>query len=202
MVTEDRPAEWDPSPSAPEGLEVVRRFVNTLDCYRQRDGLTDVRAARRAFRYAELPEADEIARTLDPPSLAVLRQARAAMRAVLGCTTLWDVKAMAGTGEKDNAQALEWSVGVRLGVGAGGVLFTRSQGTVESALSGMTLELLFAERTGSITRLKVCANPGCQWAFWDSSRPGSARWCSMRVCGGQAKSRRYRARSAAGDVGG
>ncbi|MGK5641104.1 CGNR zinc finger domain-containing protein [Streptomyces sp. URMC 126] len=51
--------------------------------------------------------------------------------------------------------------------------------------------------TGEAARLKRCAEHGCAWVFWDTSKNRSRRWCSMRVCGNRAKARRYAARQAA-----
>src|SRR5262249_59673789 len=42
---------------------------------------------------------------------------------------------------------------------------------------------------GDLERLKDC--PGCGWFFLDRSKNGSRRWCSMAMCGGSAKARRY-----------
>jgi predicted RNA-binding Zn ribbon-like protein len=47
-------------------------------------------------------------------------------------------------------------------------------------------------RGGPLDRLKVCE--ACPWLFLDLSRNHSRRWCSMNVCGGTYKMRRYRAR--------
>jgi hypothetical protein len=44
---------------------------------------------------------------------------------------------------------------------------------------------------GSWQRLKACPGKHCGWAFYDSSRNQSARWCSMKVCGDREKSRAY-----------
>ena len=41
---------------------------------------------------------------------------------------------------------------------------------------------------GDLARVKTC---GCGWMFYDTSRNGSRRWCSMEGCGTQAKMRRY-----------
>jgi predicted RNA-binding Zn ribbon-like protein len=41
-------------------------------------------------------------------------------------------------------------------------------------------------------RLKICANPGCRWAFYDTSRNRSGTWCDMNICGARAKMQRYR----------
>lgn len=59
--------------------------------------------------------------------------------------------------------------------------------------------VLAGERTW--LRLKVCRDPRCRTAFYDSSRNGSGVWCSMAVCGAANKQRafveRRRARTAA-----
>jgi predicted RNA-binding Zn ribbon-like protein len=48
---------------------------------------------------------------------------------------------------------------------------------------------------GDLRRVKVCANPhGCGWFFYDSSKNGSRRWCSMEGCGSSIKNRRQYAR--------
>ncbi len=53
---------------------------------------------------------------------------------------------------------------------------------------------------GDPSRIKVCANPdGCGWLFYDGSKNGSRRWCSMEGCGSQVKMRRqYAKRRASG----
>jgi predicted RNA-binding Zn ribbon-like protein len=48
-------------------------------------------------------------------------------------------------------------------------------------------------RHGPLERLKLCE--ACPWLFLDVSRNHSRRWCSMNVCGGTLKMRRYRARA-------
>ena len=49
--------------------------------------------------------------------------------------------------------------------------------------------------TGDLQRIKVCENPyGCGWLFYDGSKNGSRRWCSMEGCGSQVKMRRQYAR--------
>lgn len=46
-------------------------------------------------------------------------------------------------------------------------------------------------------RVRRCAGPTCGALFLDTSRPGTRRWCSMEVCGNQAKKSTYRAKEAA-----
>jgi predicted RNA-binding Zn ribbon-like protein len=46
-------------------------------------------------------------------------------------------------------------------------------------------------------RIRVCASETCSARFYDRSRSGRRRWCSMQACGNVAKARRHRARHAA-----
>ncbi len=43
-------------------------------------------------------------------------------------------------------------------------------------------------------RLKLCANPGCGFAFVDTSINATRRWCDMRYCGNRLKVRAFRHR--------
>ena len=48
--------------------------------------------------------------------------------------------------------------------------------------------------SGDPDRLRQCAGPGCGWLFYDQSRGGRRRWCSMEDCGNRAKAQRHQAR--------
>lgn len=45
-------------------------------------------------------------------------------------------------------------------------------------------------------RLRRCAHPECWLYFYDTSRNGSRRWCSMATCGNRVKVGAYHARQA------
>jgi predicted RNA-binding Zn ribbon-like protein len=47
---------------------------------------------------------------------------------------------------------------------------------------------------GTWPRLKICPADDCGWAFYDTSRNRSRRWCSMEVCGNRSKVRAFRER--------
>jgi predicted RNA-binding Zn ribbon-like protein len=53
--------------------------------------------------------------------------------------------------------------------------------------------------TGRLGRIRECPGAdGCGWLFYDTSRNGKRRWCSMDGCGNRSKGRRhYRRRAAA-----
>ena len=44
-------------------------------------------------------------------------------------------------------------------------------------------------------RLRPCANDDCRLFLIDRSRAGTARWCSMGVCGNRMKARRHYSRT-------
>ncbi|MFD8807922.1 CGNR zinc finger domain-containing protein [Streptomyces sp. NPDC059597] len=44
-------------------------------------------------------------------------------------------------------------------------------------------------------RIRVCAHESCVLRFFDTSRNGTRRWCSMAVCGNRAKAHRHYART-------
>ncbi|WP_049575791.1 CGNR zinc finger domain-containing protein [Nocardiopsis sp. SBT366] len=47
-------------------------------------------------------------------------------------------------------------------------------------------------------RIRGCANPACVLHFFDTSKNGTRRWCSMSGCGNRAKAARHHARERAG----
>ena len=46
--------------------------------------------------------------------------------------------------------------------------------------------------SGRLDRIRECPGlDGCGWLFYDTSKNGSRRWCSMAGCGNQAKGHRH-----------
>jgi predicted RNA-binding Zn ribbon-like protein len=43
----------------------------------------------------------------------------------------------------------------------------------------------------NLKRVRRCANGACLWLFFDDSKGGTRRWCSMQACGNRAKARRH-----------
>ncbi|HET6868481.1 MAG TPA: CGNR zinc finger domain-containing protein [Solirubrobacteraceae bacterium] len=62
---------------------------------------------------------------------------------------------------------------------------------VDRVVGSLTAIAARAMIGGSWERLKVCPGPHCGWVFYDHSRNGSGRWCSMNVCGGREKARAH-----------
>ena len=63
---------------------------------------------------------------------------------------------------------------------------------ITNVLERVLTDLVTAELTGTLGRLKICNAPDCQFAYYDHSRSRSSRWCSMETCGNRIKTRRYR----------
>lgn len=59
-----------------------------------------------------------------------------------------------------------------------------------------------ALRISSPGRLRPCANSECRLFLIDRSKPNTARWCSMAICGNRMKARRHyqRAKATTGDL--
>ncbi len=66
---------------------------------------------------------------------------------------------------------------------------------VRGALSRVVAAAATARIKGSWHRLKICPADDCHWAFYDTSRNRSKRWCSMEVCGNRSKVRAFRDRA-------
>jgi len=70
----------------------------------------------------------------------------------------------------------------------------------DPVVASLLADLHRAHASGEWVRLKACANPDCQWIYFDSSRNRSGRWCSMNECGEVMKSRAYRRRARTGEA--
>jgi predicted RNA-binding Zn ribbon-like protein len=82
--------------------------------------------------------------------------------------------------------------GVRLvpGIGNGGLTWTLDVAD-EARLSARALLAWGHVQEAMPGRLRPCANDECRLFLLDRSKPNSARWCSMKVCGNRLKARRH-----------
>ena len=65
---------------------------------------------------------------------------------------------------------------------------------VDDALARLAEALARVVGEEDTSRLRICANDNCRWAFHDNSPTGRRRWCDMSSCGNRAKAARHRAR--------
>jgi predicted RNA-binding Zn ribbon-like protein len=66
---------------------------------------------------------------------------------------------------------------------------------IVATLSLVARDALDLVGSGAINRVRNCADPTCRALFYDGSRPGSRRWCSMDACGNRAKKATLRSKS-------
>ena len=76
-------------------------------------------------------------------------------------------------------------------VPAGPVLRAQAATGPRRVLAELLAGAAVASADGTWPRLKVCREPRCRTAFYDTSRNNSGVWCSMAACGTEAKKRAY-----------
>lgn len=69
---------------------------------------------------------------------------------------------------------------------------------IRHGLARVALDAATMLGTDQRDRVRICASETCSARFYDASRPGTRRWCSMSSCGNNAKARRHRARQSTG----
>jgi predicted RNA-binding Zn ribbon-like protein len=174
---------------APMPLLLVQAFVNTSDLEDDSDLLDDAGAARSWFVDASLLTAGA------PMTLADLELARA---------TRASIRTLIGSGEAATPSGpslaplreLAATHRPRLAVRDGGMLELENpqHDDVADGLFELLLIIRGAQADGTWSRLRICANPDCCWAFYDRSRNQQGNWCNMAVCGNRLKNRHLRAR--------
>jgi predicted RNA-binding Zn ribbon-like protein len=182
------PGNSVPEKTAPGSLELVQRFVNSVDRESGEDELTSASELREWLLARELIE------PRDKVSAADLRRAldvREGLRALL----------LANSGMQPDAERVErldraaarGSVRVEFKPGAEPRLAAEASG-VDGAIGRLMAIVAGAVEQGSWQRLKACHRDVCHWAFFDRSKNHSGRWCQMEVCGNVEKARAFRER--------
>jgi predicted RNA-binding Zn ribbon-like protein len=177
------------SSAAPGSLETVRAFVNTFDIERDVDALSTPATLGAWLSDAGLLDDQVAPTTQDLEHAITLREAfrsalvsnhdRSPVPSVV--LTRFDETAARARLVVSFTPDRDWTVrpGARGVDGAFGLLLS----ITAAAMTDKTWQ-----------RLKVCANDSCRWAFYDSSRARSGKWCSMSLCGNRSKQQAWRAR--------
>ena len=173
---------------APDELESVRAFVNTLDLESGVDllaGADDLEAWMSAHGLWSGGAADEASRRR-----AV--RVREALREVLLANNDGHQPDPAAAPTLDDAAG---RARLRLVMGPGGQASLESEAAgVDGALGRLLVSVYRAMENGTWARLKACRNDRCRWAFYDHSKNHSGHWCDMAVCGNRSKVEAYRRR--------
>ncbi len=174
------------SSDTPPELQAVESFLNTLDERRWRDE-PPADHLRTPDDLAAWLQGQGVTAMVGFRELALAHELRGALREMLA--------AVAGH-ETDMVEppddliarfpfVLDTAAGLRPVAGG-----------VEGALAQLLAGVAQAVMRGNAWRLKMCASADCRWVFYDGSRNGAGRWCSMEACGNREKTRAYRQRRA------
>ncbi|MBV8217430.1 MAG: CGNR zinc finger domain-containing protein [Solirubrobacterales bacterium] len=184
----------DEAKPAPMPLLRVQAFLNTVDLEEGLDRLADPDEARDWLIDAGLLSPD---RPVSAAELAAGREVRDCLRSLLeaGSGSLGDGDGVRAE-DLETLRTLAAEHSARLTVASGGALGIEcsSADTLGDGLFELLLIIRGAQEDGSWSRLKMCANPDCQWVFYDRSRNQQGNWCDMAVCGNRLKNRQLRAR--------
>jgi predicted RNA-binding Zn ribbon-like protein len=163
----------------PDDEEFLLELLNTTPVVdgEPRDDLAQPRVARAWMR------AHGVAST--NAELAALLDARSALQAVVR-----------GEQSPSTLQRFVEPVALRPTVKRGGVDWRL---TLDGGAGGAVRAVLAwdALRVSSPGRLRSCANAECRLFLIDRSKPNTARWCSMAICGNRMKARRHYRRARA-----
>ena len=199
-------------PAAGPGLAIVEEFLNTLDerSFSRRGtrhtGGEELSSPAALSAWLAARDMVPAGSQVSPADLARARAVRGALRSALL------QRAGSGAGQfaltRSNL-ALE-SIPLRVefgpdgtphlsaashdaaGAGTGGAGASAGAG---EALAAIAAAVALSQASGTWQRLKMCAAEDCRWVFFDGSRSGGGRWCSMSACGNRDKTRAYRQRA-------
>jgi predicted RNA-binding Zn ribbon-like protein len=175
--------EWADQRVAPGRLELIRAFVNTIDLARGGDVLAQPTGVREWLVGQGLATGDLV---VDVAGSRRALQLREALRSLLlangGCPA--EPQAIAAV----NDVVARASLAPRL-ADDGRAQLTVAKSGLDGALGLLVAPMFDAIADGNWQRLRACQ--ACQWAFYDSSRNRSSRWCDMAICGNRAKQRAF-----------
>ncbi len=185
-----RAKDWPGDKSAPDGLQLVVNFLNTVD----HEAGTDALASP-----ATLATWLEQQGVFSPATELSESDRRRALAARAG---LWAVAADHSTayrnqgGDRDAIAQLDTLAATAVTTmrfdadGTGRLAATAKD--FDQVLGHLFALVVFAQRAGHWSRVKVCANSACRRAFWDASNNRGGKWCAVRRCGNKLKARTAR----------
>jgi predicted RNA-binding Zn ribbon-like protein len=168
--------------NAPGGLELVRRFVNTVELPSGPDELDSLEKARAwCLSHGLAPARDE-------RHVELLREFRETLRDLLSANNSGSDAAAAWERLRPFLASTRLSLAVDPTRGL--ELKPEDKGPIASLLA-IVYE---SELLGTWPRLRACRKSTCRFAYYDRTKNASRAWCSMATCGNQAKAQRRRQR--------
>jgi predicted RNA-binding Zn ribbon-like protein len=180
--------EHDHPKAAPDELDHIRQFVNTLDLDSLEDKLAEPDTAAAWLTGRGLLPENEL---LTPADVRQAQSMREAIRKLLLAHNGAPLDATAVDAVNNAAKSAE--LVIRFEEGGHAALVPVRPG-IDGALGRLIAIVYRAMSEGTWERLKACPEDKCEWAFYDWSKNRSATWCDMATCGNRAKARAYRER--------
>jgi predicted RNA-binding Zn ribbon-like protein len=180
----------DDAGRVPRALTAIEAFLNTVDGSAGDALGTPAEMSSWLTRQRLVPPQTEF----DERDRRRLVEVRTALAALAASNSGGAVDRRAVTTLNEAARRIRLSV--RLHPDEGYRLMAEAPG-IDRPIGELLVRVMGAMAGGEWQRLKLCANPDCRRAYYDSSRNHSARWCSMATCGNRIKGRAYRRRRSA-----
>lgn len=176
------------SSEVPETLELTGSLLNSIDV---ETGEDDLESVPRFARWLRENDRTGAARGLTEADLVLGRRLRDELRAeLLGHDD-------GGDRDRSALDGLAGSVMLAVRIGPDGAMrFAPAEKGVRGVFGEVLAAVALASCDGTWDRLKICGNDECAVVFYDRSKNGCRRWCSMEVCGNRVKTRAYRQRRA------
>ena len=170
-------------PTAPTPADA--RLLAFLASARTSEG-DALRDPRRARVWCEAHALDPGRRPLDADDLARLRTLRSGFRGAIDAPAGAAARRLAGLAARARLTVVAGPDGPRIGTSAVGV---------DAVIGRLLIDAADATERGAWTRIRICAAPGCDQVFLDTTRSRTRMWCDMATCGNRAKVRAHRART-------
>jgi predicted RNA-binding Zn ribbon-like protein len=187
-------------PDVPRALRPVRDLINTWYGHLAGGGDDSMRSAADLAAFCRAHGVDTADDEPTDTDVEIARALREGLRAALAPHTDSVQPVDADALERLAAATAELPLQVAIAPD-GPVLRAQAAAGPRRVLAELLAGAAVARADGTWPRLKVCREPRCRTAFYDTSRNNSGVWCSMAACGTEAKKRAYverrRARTAA-----
>jgi predicted RNA-binding Zn ribbon-like protein len=185
------PSESPNRNAAPEQLELVRQFVNTLDIDEGQDMLARPDTTKAWLVSNQLLNPKVRVTDADRERAVEFREA---LRELLSGHTAGQV----GPSSSKRFDRVVRDIPMALRVDETGWVRVDAAGTgVDAALGDLLARTFASMENGTWQRMKACHDETCRWAFYDHSKNRSSLWCDMAVCGNRHKVNAFRQRQAA-----
>jgi len=188
------PETLDREADVPEPARLIRDFLNTLERQIADESLDTPASLQHWLAERGLLGAGE---RLDEQDLVATTTIREGLREALRSHTPEpaDGADEAAVAEREGAiSAMNRALGelpMRLEITPHAVRTVAiEEAPFAQAIGGILDAVRRTREAGGWSRLKVCARHSCLWAFYDTSRNQTRRWCSMAGCGNHVKMKR------------